>query len=164
MNGHFKPGDLKKVNELIQDIQIALFTTVDSEGSFHTRPLQTLQVEPDGKLWFFTDWSSPKVDELEHDVRVCLGYADPSNNTYVAISGTGRLLRDPEKAKQLWRLEQRAYYPEGPEDPRLALLQVRIERAEYWIAPGRLSYLFAAAGAAVTGNPVGVIGENRKIR
>jgi general stress protein 26 len=164
MNEHFKPGDLKKVNELIQDIHIALFTTVDSEGSFHTRPLQTLQVEPDGKLWFFTDWSSPKVDELEHDVRVCLGYADPSNNTYVAISGTGKLLRDPEKAKQLWRLEQRAYYPEGPEDPRLALLQVRIERAEYWIAPGRLSYLFAAAGAAVTGNPVGVIGENCKIR
>ena len=52
MSGHFQPGDLKTVNELIQSIQIALFTTVDHEGNFHTRPLQTMQVEPEGRLWF----------------------------------------------------------------------------------------------------------------
>jgi len=163
VSGHFQPGDLKKVNELIQSIRIALFTTVDHEGNFHTRPLQTMQVEPEGRLWFFTDWNSPKVDELEHDVRVSLGYANPSNNTYVAISGKGRLFRDREKAKQLWSIEQRAYYPEGPEDSRLALLQVQIERAEYWIAPGRLSYLVAAVEAVVTGKPAGVVGESRKL-
>jgi general stress protein 26 len=164
VSGHLQPGDLRKVNQLIQSIGIALCTTIDQEGNFHTRPLQTMQVEPEGKLWFFTDWSSPKVDELEHDVRVSLGYANPSNNTYVAISGNGKLFRDREKAKQLWSIEQRAYYPEGPEDSRLALLRVQIERAEYWIAPGRLSYLFAAAEAVVTGKPAGVVGENRKLQ
>jgi general stress protein 26 len=163
VSGQFQPGDLQKLNELIQGIQIALFTTVDLEGNFHTRPLQTMQVEPEGRLWFFTDWNSPKVGELAHDVRVSLGYADPSNNTYVAISGTGKLFRDSEKAQQLWSTEQLAYYPEGPEDSRLALLRVQIERAEYWIAPGRLSYLVAAAGAVVTGKPVGIVGENRKL-
>jgi general stress protein 26 len=75
----------------------------------------------------------------------------------------GRLFRDPQKAEELWSIEQRAYYPNGPGDERLALLRVDIERAEYWIAPGRLSYLIAAAKAAVTGTPAGVIGENRKI-
>ena len=35
---------------------------------------------------------------------------------------------DPQKAKELWSLEQRAYYPRGPDDERLALLRVRIER------------------------------------
>jgi hypothetical protein len=40
---------------------------------------------------------------------------------------------------------------------------VLIERAEYWIAPGRTSYLIAAMAAAVTGTPAGVMGENRKI-
>jgi general stress protein 26 len=164
VSGHHQAGDLAKVNQLIQDIRIALLTTFDHEGNFHTRPVQTLQVEPEGWLWFFTDWNSPKVDELEHDVRVSLGYANPSNNTYVAISGKGKLLRDRRKAQQLWTIEQRAYYPEGPEDPRLALLQVQIERAEYWIAPGRLSYLVAAAEAAITGNPVGIVGENQKVQ
>jgi general stress protein 26 len=160
---HSGPGDLAKLVELIREIRVALLTTVDRDGRFHTRPVQTLQVEGDGALWFFTDWSSPKVEELYHDVRVSLGYADPTRNVYVAVSGSGSLLRDIHKAKQLWSIEQRAYYPEGPEDERLALLRVVIERAEYWIAPGRISYLIAAARAAVTGAPAGVIGENRKI-
>jgi general stress protein 26 len=158
------PGDFAKLGELIRDIRVALLTTVDRGGRFHTRPVQTLQVEADEALWFFTDWSSPKVDELHHDVRVSLGYADPAKNVYVAVSGSGSLHRDIQKAKQLWSIEQRAYYPEGPEDERLALLRVLIERAEYWIAPGRTSYLVAAATAAATGTPSRVIGENRKIK
>ena len=103
------------------------------------------------------------MDELHHDATVSLGYADPAKNVYVAVSGSGSLFRDVQKAKQLWSIEQRAYYPEGPEDERLALLRVLIERAEYWIAPGRSSYLVAAVTAIASGTPVGVIGENRKI-
>ncbi len=160
---HSDPGDIAKLGELIRDIRVALLTTVDRDGRFHTRPVRTLQVEADRTLWFFTDWSSPKVDELHHDVRVSLGYADPEKHVYVAVSGSGSVFRDIEKAKQLWSIEQRAYYPDGPEDERLALLRVLIERAEYWIAPGRISYLVAAVTAAATGTPAGVIGENRKI-
>jgi general stress protein 26 len=160
---HSNPGDLAKLGELIRVIRVALLTTADRDGGFHTRPVQTLQVESDRTLWFFTDWSSSKVDELHHDVRVSLGYADPSTDVYVAVTGSGRLIRDSQKAKELWSIEQHAYYPEGPEDERLALLRVVIERAEYWIAPGRISYLVAAVTAAVTGTPAGVVGENRKI-
>lgn len=160
---HSKPGDLDKLGEFILDIRVALLTTVDRDGHFHTRPVQTLEVEGDRTLWFFTDWSSPKVDELKHDMRVSLGYADTAKNVYVAVTGSGRLMRDGQKAKKLWSTEQRAYYPQGPEDGRLALLRVDIDRAEYWIAPGRISYIVAAVTAAVTGTPAGIIGENRKI-
>jgi general stress protein 26 len=158
-----EPGDLAKLGDLIRDVRVALLTTVDRDGHFHSRPVQTLQVEADRMLWFFTDWSSPKVDELRHDARVSLGYADPAKNVYVAVSGSASLHRDVQKARQLWAIEQRAYYPEGPGDERLALLSVHIERAEYWIAPGRTSYLIAAVAAAVTGTPAGVIGNNRKM-
>jgi general stress protein 26 len=157
-------GDFAKLGQLIRDIRVALLTTMDRDGNFHTRPVQTLQVEGDQALWFFTDWSSSKVDELNHDVRVSLGYADPAKNVYCAVSGLGRLLRDIQKAKQLWSMEQRAYYPDGPEDERLALLRVQIEHAEYWIAPGRTSYIVAVVTAAITGTPAGVIGENQKIK
>jgi general stress protein 26 len=157
------PDDLARLRELILDIRVALLTTVDRDGRFHTRPVQTLEVEDDRTLWFFTDWSSPKVDELHHDMRVSLGYADPANNVYVAVTGSGRLMRDCEKAKELWSIEQRAYYPQGPEDERLALLRVDIERGEYWIAPGRISYVVAAVTAVVTGTPAAIVGENRKI-
>jgi general stress protein 26 len=156
-------GDWGKLGKLIRDIRVALLTTVDLDGHFHTRPVQTLQLEAPDTLWFFTDWSSPKVDEMHRNVQVALGYADPHQHAYAAVSGSSTLLRDPQKAKELWGVEQRAYYPDGPEDQRLALLRVSIERAEYWIAPGPVSYLLAAAKATVTGVPAGVIGENQKL-
>src|SRR5450631_3332059 len=116
---HSDPGDLAKLGEFILDIRVALLTTVDRDGRFHARPVPTLKVEADRTLWFFTDWSSPKVDELHHDGRVSLGYADSTKNVYVAVTGSGRLIRDSQKAKELWSIEQRAYYPGGPEDERL---------------------------------------------
>jgi general stress protein 26 len=61
-------------------------------------------------------------------------------------------------------MEQRAYYPDGPDDERLALLRVAILHAEYWIAPGRTSYLIAALRAGVTGIPAGVIGEDHTVK
>jgi general stress protein 26 len=73
-----EPGDRRKVGELIRAIRVAFLTTVDHDGRFHAGPVQTLQVDADETLWFFTDWSSPKVDELHRDVRVSLGYADPA--------------------------------------------------------------------------------------
>src|ERR1700722_10146265 len=107
-SAHSEPGDLAKLGELIREIRVALLTTVDRDGHFHTRPVQTLQVEANRTLWFFTDWSSPKVDELNHNVRVSLGYADPAKKVYVAVTGASRLMRDREKAKELWSVEQRA--------------------------------------------------------
>ena len=157
-------GDLGELIRIIQDIRIALLTTVSQDGQFHTRPVQTLKVEADATLWFFTDWTSPKVNELHHDVRVSLGYADPAKHVYVALSGEGRLMRDPQKAKELWSMEQRAYYPNGPDDERLALLRVAIVHAEYWIAPGRTSYIIAALQAGVTGTPAIIIGEDHKVK
>jgi general stress protein 26 len=162
-NAEVLQGDWAKLGKLIRDIRVALLTSVDLDGQFHTRPVQTLQLEGHETLWFFTDWSSPKVHEMHRDVRVALGYADPRQHAYVAVSGRSTLLRDPQKAKKIWSIEQRAYYPDGPEDRRLALLRVSIERAEYWIAPGPVSYLLAAAKAAITGIPAAVIGENQKL-
>jgi general stress protein 26 len=155
-------GELSQVLDLVETIRIAFLITMSHEGEFHARPVQTLGVEPDGTLTFFTDVSSEKAAELLQDVRVGLVYSDPSGDRYVAIRGVGRIGRDPQRARQLWSLDQLAYYPLGPEDDRLGLLTVRIEHAEYWLAPGRASYLFAALKAAVSGVPAGVVGENAK--
>lgn len=157
-------GDLPRVLDLVRAIRVAFLTTVNRDGEFHTRPVQTLGVEGDGTLWFFTDVHSAKADELQQDLRVSLGYADMRGHRYVAISGIGRITRDPQRARQLWSIEQRAYYPDGPDDKRLGLLTVRIERAEYWLAPGRTSYLVAALRAAISGAPAGVVGENSRLR
>jgi len=156
-------GQFSKIAGLIQSIEIALLTTVDRDGNFHTRPVQTLGIEGHLTLWFFTDARSEKAFELLQDFRVSLGYAQPQTGSYLAISGTGTLLTDRNKAAELWTMEQRAYFPNGPGDARLALLKVRVERAEYWLSPGKTAHLFAAAKGAVTGKPMKVVGTNVRL-
>lgn len=157
-------GELPKVLDLVREIRVAFLITLSSEGEFHARPVQTLGIEPDGTLRFFTDVHSGKAEELRQDLRVGLVYADSNRNRYVAIRGTGRITRDPQRARELWSIEQLAYYPHGPEDERLGLLTVRVNHAEYWLAPGRGSYLVAALSAVVSGVPAGVVGENSQLR
>jgi hypothetical protein len=41
----------------------------------------------------------------------------------------------PAKAKELWDPNYQTWFPAGPTDPHLALIRVRVERAEYWDAP-----------------------------
>jgi len=40
-------------------------------------------------------------------------------------------VRDEATAKELWNVFAQAWFPEGVDDPHLALLRVDIEQAEY---------------------------------
>ena len=153
---------LARLKELIESIRVGLLTTIDLDGSLHTRPIQTLRCDVDGTLWFFTDHQSPKAHELAHDMRVSVGYSEPAKKTYVVVTGQARILRDKALAAELWSFEQRAWYPKGLEDEHLSILRVILERAAYWETPGRASYLLAAAAAMATGRPAAV-GRDEKL-
>ncbi|HVC29553.1 MAG TPA: pyridoxamine 5'-phosphate oxidase family protein [Steroidobacteraceae bacterium] len=155
-------GDIHKLKELIDSIRVGLLTTVDLDGSLHTRPVETLRCDADGVLWFFTDHQSPKAHELARDLRASVGYSEPSKNVYIAVAGSARIRRDKALAAELWTPGQRAWYPKGVEDEHLSVLRVAIQRAEYWETPGRASYLLAAAAAIVTGKPA-TVGQGQKL-
>lgn len=155
-------SDCEKLGELIKDMRIAMLTTVEADGTLHTRPLATLKYANDAQLWFFTSLDSAKVHEVEEDRRASVTYSDMEQNVYVVVSGTADIVQDRRKAEELWTPMAKAWFPDGVEDPRLALLRVRIERAEYWDSPGRAAYLFGVAKASMTGKPTNM-GENRKM-
>src|SRR5262249_23691804 len=121
-------------------------------GMPHSRPMAAQQMECDGELWFFTLWSTHKTKEIEDNPRVNLAYADPNGNTYVSVSGTAQLLRDTQKAHELWNPLYRAWFPKGLEDPDLAMLKVAVEHVEYWDAPsGKMVQLAGLVKSMVTG-------------
>lgn len=156
-----KESDYQKLAELIKDIHVAMLTTVERDGTLHTRPLATLKSDSDDELWFFTKVASAKVSEIERDMHVSVAYADTENDNYVVVSGTAQVMRDSNKAKELWTPLARAWFPEGVDDPELALLRIRIHRAEYWTSPGKSAYLVGVAKAALSGKESN-IGENRR--
>ena len=126
-----RQGLIKKVNDLIKNVQIAMLTTIDG-GVLRSRPMQTQEAEFDGDLWFFTSTDTHKTDEIEKDNRVNVAYASPNDNTYVSVSGTAALVNDKEKIEELWNPILKAWFPKGLDDPTLILLKVSVEQAEYW--------------------------------
>jgi general stress protein 26 len=126
---------IEKLAELIHQIRIAMLTTLTEQGAFQSRPITTHGARFDGDLWFLTHVDSGKLGQVRQHRRVGLTYASPTNNTYVALSGTAEVVVDRAKAEELWDPSYQAWFPGGPSDPDLALIKVTVERAEYWAAP-----------------------------
>lgn len=155
--------NLQKLIEKIKDIDIAMMTTADEDGSLRSRPMRNMQIKEDGIIWFFTGYESAKSHELENDSHVNLSYADPSNNLYVSVSGRASLSRDRAKIDELWNPAMIAWFPDGKDDPNIGLIKVQIEKAEYWDTPNSaVVHLYGVVKAAITGKPADP-GENKKI-
>ncbi len=153
----------KKVAELIKDIQFAMLTTVARDGQLRSRPMTMQEQEFDGDLWFFVGASSPQVAEMRAEDQINLSFAKPGDNAYVSISGTAQLVRDRDKMEELWKPVLKAWFPDGLDDPDLALLKVTTTQAEYWDTPnGKLVQAFGFAKALVTGERPDV-GESEKV-
>ncbi|WP_234997391.1 pyridoxamine 5'-phosphate oxidase family protein [Hymenobacter roseosalivarius] len=145
-------NDVSKLIERIKDIRIAMMTTAETNGMLHSRPMYTQQPDEDGTLWFFTERDSAKIDEVQQDRHINLGYSQPDDNLYVSVSGTASVVNDRQKIKDLWSEGLRAWFPKGSDDPNISLLKVDIERGEYWDQPSNvLVRAFGYVKAVTTG-------------
>ena len=156
-------GTTAKLAELIKDIKFAMLTTIDKDGALRSRPMATQNEEFNGELWFFTKAAAPKVEEVQHEHHVNVSYAHPSDQRYISISGTGQLVRDEAKKKELWTPAMKAWFPNGPEDPEIGLLKITADKAEYWETPSStVVHLVGFVKATLTGKPHHP-GENEKL-
>lgn len=156
---------LSRLKALIDDIRIASLVTLDSDGALRSRPMATLPMTAEPELWFFTNDYSAKVDNVLLHPQVCVSYAAPEQNRYVSISGTAELIRDADKMKQLWKPALKAWFPQGVEDPDLALLCVDIVSAQCWDGPSsKLVQIFGLLKAMATGESASrTIGQSEKL-
>jgi len=144
--------DVSKLVEKIKDIKIAMMTTVENGQELHSRPMYTSKPEEDGTLWFFTERDSQKVGELRQDQHVSLGYSKPEDNLYVAITGVAQVVTDRAKIKELWSEALRGWFPNGSDDPNIALLKITISKGEFWDSPNStLLRAYTYVKAVVTG-------------
>src|ERR687897_510863 len=159
-----REDDLHKLREMVKDIDFCMLTTVDENGGLHSRPMSVNgDIDPNGDLWFFTNASSHKVSEIAKLPKVNVSFADPDNQHYVSISGKAQLVRDRDKIDELWKPEFKMWFPEGKDDPQVALLRVNLEKAEYWDSPSStIGYVLNFVSSLVTGKEAEQ-GENRKI-
>jgi general stress protein 26 len=162
-NNKTREEAIEKLNDLIEDIDFAMLTTVDTDGVLRSRPMSTQKAEFDGDLWFFTSDKTHKTEEIERDNRVNASYAEPKDNVYVSVSGTASIVKDRAEMEELWNPILKAWFPKGLDDPHICLLKVNVEQAEYWDSPSStLVQIVGFVKALVTGQRADG-GENEKI-
>lgn len=127
-------GSVKKLRKLMRDIRTAMLTTVARDGSLHSRPMLTSEVEFDGNLWFIASGTSGLAQEIATNPNVNVSYANPKGDRYISVTGTASLVRDQARLRELWSGKHKAWFREGKKDPDLTLLRVDVHFAEYWDA------------------------------
>jgi len=153
---------IKKLGNLIKDIKFAMVTTVDAENNLHSCPLTTQQVDFEGDLWFIVGRNSEIFANILNDPRININYSS-EKAVYVSVVGRAQAVEDREMLEKLWSPGLKIWFEQGIDDPNIALVQVTVDKAEYWEGPAfALTRLAAFAKALVTKNK-NPGGEHHKI-
>lgn len=131
-------SELEKFYALIDGIDTAMMTTRRADGHLRSRAMANQKHAAGADLWFVTSADAEKLCDLSADPHVNLAYYQSSNRSWVSVSGTVIISRDPAKVRELYAPDWKLWFAEEgdprhgtPEDPRMVLLGVRIHAAEF---------------------------------
>ena len=148
-------GNIKKIGDLIKDIDFAMLTTTDENGKLQSRPMQTQKVEFNGDIYFFTYDNSRKAQQVARHPQVNLAYAAPNKQDYISIAGVAEISHDKEKMKELWQPQLKAWFPQELDTPNIVLLKISVESAEFWDAPSStIAHAIGLVKSTLTGTAV----------
>jgi general stress protein 26 len=120
---------LETIRRMIRQSRLALLTTESQNGELHSRPMQTVDTEFDGDVWFFANKFSSKVSEILARPRVNVSFLNP--NRYLSLAGRAEVVADLEKKRELWADMWQARF-DGPDSPDAVLIRVAAESVQYW--------------------------------
>ncbi len=154
---------MQKIAQLVEQLQFAMLTTHEHDGTLRSRPMSTLQMDSDGCLWFFTSDHSSKIDDVNEEDHINLSYANADKQDYLSIAGTAEVVRDRAKMQELWTPWMKPWFPDGLDDPDLVLLKVTVVQADYWDSPGSaVKRLYGLAKGMLTNN-TDALGEHGRV-
>ena len=155
-------ADIDRVWTLIKEIPVAMVVTRDAHGeSLRARPMAARPALEEGAIYFLTDVDSPKAGEIQRDDMICLALADHKSKKYLSISGHAEIIDDRDRIKQIWSIFDKAFWPDES-DPRIRILRVTPESAEFWEGAGAVVTAVKLATATLSGARMN-LGANQKV-
>lgn len=152
------PKDIAHVWKMIADIDICMMSTLDG-GVIRARPMSSHPREVENAIYFLTDASGHKDQEINAESEVSLAYQ--KTGKWLAISGTARVLNDRALIAQVWDKDAQAWW-DGPDDPRIRVVEVTPRDAQFWEGPGNVIGKIVMLAAVIAGKPP-EMGENKKV-
>ena len=149
-----EPGNLDEMYGLLGEFDTAMLVTVTADEMVRARPmaLQDHEDVADCDLWFVTEADTPKCKEIEHDRNVGVVCLRNRDSAYLSISAEAEIVRDRALIHRLWKPDWKAWFPNGPDEESLAIIKLRVQRAEYWEPEGgRMRVLYEVVKALLKG-------------
>lgn len=155
-----KTEQIKDLYAITDNLKSCLLTTTRPNVGIVSRSMATAKrVGPD--FLFLANKNSRKFKDLEHSRDCQITFQNSSSEDWVSISGTATTASDTDpRIKELYSKVLRAWFGDlgdgkhdgGPDDPRLALIEVKSRYVAYWKATvGTLGFVKEVGVAAVTG-------------
>lgn len=151
-----------RVWDIIEQVGAGMLTTQFS-GGLRARPLEPRPDRKAGAIFFVTNVRGWKDDEIAAAPDVCFVVIDPKAKAYLSINGRASVSRDTARAAAIWKKTDDVWWPGGPNDPNVRVIELRPVTAELWDGPASsVAAPFEFAKARLTGEKLN-LGENRKV-
>ena len=93
-------------------------------ATLHSRPMYNQDADEHGDLWFFTQINRPRSPRSRATTRSTSPIRDPSHQHYVSVFGKAEIVREKSRIEAKWIESLRAWFPDGKDDPTIALIRV----------------------------------------
>jgi general stress protein 26 len=121
---------------------------ITGSSAHHTQPMTAFVESEHKKIWFFTRTDTDLAREIAEGQPAMFVYQQ--KEMQACIAGELTLQHDPARLEKYWNAVVAAWYPEGKDDPRLALLCLDCADAQVWVSqagPAKFAWEIAKANA-----------------
>jgi general stress protein 26 len=143
---------------IVEDFEVAMLVSVDGAGLPRARPMSIANDEealrPPHRITFVTSRQAPLVKTLRSQSEICVTMQD--DRRYVCLGGRATMHDDRVRIQRLWSKAMELWFPKGPSDPDIVLLDCDMNFAEYWDVSGTagLRFVLEAGKALVQGRAI----------
>lgn len=143
---------VKKLQAMAKEVRVCMFCTYDIDNRLQTAPMSANKVDEEGNIWFISDKNSKRNEDLASNATTDLIFGDPAHENYIAVHGSGEVLYDKERIKELWNPIVKTWFQGGVDDPNISVIKVTPDDAYYWDTKhGKMVSFLKIVAGAITG-------------
>lgn len=132
-NGLSKSGkkEFRLIAETMEEAGTCMLTTVDHNGGLSSRPMNALELDTEGSLWFIVLSDSHLLNEIRRIPVVNLTFT-AANQKFISALAIGYEAFDKNKMHELWDPSMKKWFHEKIIVEDLTLLKLDLQEVEYW--------------------------------